>query len=184
MALGLSHWVTYRPDRRIMAASLVLSATTFAVYLGYFDILVPFIPRGSVRANSGLFFALPVFLLVSGQTLIDTLVTHTSVALAAPEKKDALRAYFVASFQVLLFSVIYIVFPHYGPYTFVVYFMPGESFGRFAYLILVAWVLAVVFATTELSTWAFGVQHDRRFSLSKRLLLSATTLAIVLVAAS
>lgn len=180
----LSQWVTYDADRRLMALSLALSGSALVVYLGYFDILAPAIPHGSVRANSGSFFIVPVFLLVAGQTLIDTWLTHTSVALAAPEKRDALKAYFVASLQVLLFSLIYVVFPFYGPYTFVIYFMPGESFGPLAYPILVLWVFAVVLVTAKAATWAFGLRNDARFRLPKMLLLSATTLAIILVAAS
>lgn len=182
--MGLGGYVTYRWDSRVFAASLLLSAAAFAVYLGYFDILVPFIPQGSVRANSGIFFALPVFILLGGQILIDTWLTHISIALGAPGEKDALKAYLVASVQILLFSAYYILFPHYGPYTYVVYFMPGESFGRFAYLILVAWTLVIVLATTFVIGWAFKLGKDSRLGLLRRMLLAATTLAIIMVTAS
>ena len=184
MGLRLERFVTYRSDYKVLAAALCLTGAPFAVYLGYFDILAPAIPQGSVRANSGAFFAVPVFLLLSGQTLIATWLTHISMAVASPERKDALRAYLVASFQVLLFSGFYVLFPFYGPYTFVVYFMPGESFGRFAYVILVGWTLAIILATTALTKRAFNLDGDTRLGLARRLLLAATTLVIVLVTAS
>ena len=117
MGFALSRYVMYRPNVRLLAASLLLSFATFAIYLRYFDILAPFIPDGSVRLNSGVFFALPVFLLLGGQTIFDMWFTHVSVTLATPEKRDALKAYFVASFIILLFSVYYVIFPYYGPYT-------------------------------------------------------------------
>lgn len=183
MGFSLSRYVMYRSNVKLLAASLLLSAATFAVYLRYFDILVPFIPDGSVRVNSGLFFAFPVFLLLGGQTLFDLWFTHVSVALATPEKRDALKAYFVASFQILLFSLYYVIFPYYGPYAYIVYFMPDQSFGRLAYPILIAWTLVIVAGTYLLTKWAFGL-GDSGFGAKRRLLLASGALAMIMVMAS
>jgi hypothetical protein len=183
MGLSISRWVTYKPDARLFVASLCLSAATFVVYLRYFDILAPFIPEGSVRASSGAFFALPVFLLVGGQTLIAMWFLHSSIALASPEKRDALKAYFVSAFQILLFSVYYLMFPHYGPYVFVVYWMPGESFGSFAYLFLVIWTLAIILGTYLVTQRAFKID-GAHFGKAKRLLLAAGVLSMMIVIAS
>lgn len=175
--------MTYRFNAKTLAASLLLSLVTFGIYLRYYDILAPFIPEGSVRDNSGIYFAIPVFLLLGGQTLFDLWFTHVSVALAVPEKRDALKAYFVASFQVLLFSGYYVIFPYYGPYTYIVYFMPGQSFGPFAYPILVGWTLAIVAGTYLLTRWTFGFGSSG-FGTKKRLLLASSALAMIMVMAS
>lgn len=52
MGFRLGQWVTYKPNAKLFVGSLCLSVAAFAVYLRYFDILAPFIPEGSVRANS------------------------------------------------------------------------------------------------------------------------------------
>ena len=184
MGFDLGRYVTYRRDRRLLLASLCLSTATFAIYLQYFDILAPYIPQGSVRSNSGIFFGLPVFILLGGQTLFDTWFMHTSITLGAPDKRDALKAYFVASFQILLFSGYYVIFPYYGPYTYVVYFMPGESFGSLAYPILIAWTLAIIVGTYLLTEWAFRIENDSHFGRKRKLLLAAGALALILVMAS
>lgn len=182
--IGLDRWVTYKPSARLLVASVVLSVTTFAVYLRYFDILAPFIPDGSVRANSGLFFGVPVFVLLGGQTLLAVWFTHSSITLAAPEKRDALKAYFVVSFEILMFSFYYVIFPYYGPYTFIVYFMPSEAFSRFAYPVLVAWTLTIVLGTYLLMQRTFRIQNTPRLGTARKLLLVAGVLAVILVTAS
>jgi hypothetical protein len=184
VGLNLDRIVTYRPDKRLFVASLLLSVATFAVYSRYFDILAPFIPSGSVRDNSGLFFALPVFILLGGQTLFDMWFTHAAIKLATPERRDALRAYLVAAIQILLFSGYYVLFPHYGPYIYIVYWMPGLSFGRFAYPIVIAWTLAVILGTFLVTEWAFKSERGDNFGVWKRLLLAAGTLTMIMVIAS
>lgn len=182
--IGLARWVTYKPNSRLMAAGLLLSVMTFGVYLRYFDILAPYIPQGSVRANSGVFFGVPVFLLLGGQTLFAMWLTHVTITVASPEKRDALKAYFVASFEILLFSLYYVIFPYYGPYTFIVYFMPGEAFGGLAIPILVAWTLAIVLGTYLVTQLTFRIQNTPRLGTARKLLLAASALAVILVMAS
>ena len=181
---GIERYVAYRMDGRLLAASLAVSATTFAIYAQYFDILVPFIPGGSVRVNSGLFFVLPITLLLSAQTLFATWITHMVVGAAAPEKKDALKAYFVAAVEIFLFSVFYAFFPYYGPYTFIVYFMPGASFGPDCFPLLVGWTLVTIVGSALLTRRTFGLPSDERFGTLRNLLFAAAILALIMVTAS
>jgi hypothetical protein len=183
MGFSLHQWVTYKPDAKLFLASFCLSVATFVVYLRYFDILAPVIPDGSVRASAGDFFAIPVFILVGGQTLIAMWLVHFSIALASPENRDALRAYFVSAFQILLFSGYYVIFPHYGAYIYIVYWIHGENFGTFAYPILILWTLAIVLGTYLATLWAFKVDGSR-FGTTKRLLLAAGVLSMMIVIAS
>jgi hypothetical protein len=184
LGFRLGDLMTYRMDFRLLATALCFTAATFAIYLGFFDILVPSIPGGSVRSNSGAFFVIPVVLLLSGQTLFATWLTHVSITNVTPERKDALKAYFVASFEILLFSAFYLLFPNYGPYTFIVYFMPNSNFGPASYPVLVVWTLATVLATYVLIRWIFKLEDGTRFGTTKRLLLAAAMLALVMVMAS
>jgi hypothetical protein len=184
MGFALNRYLTYRPNTRLLVAGMCLSVATFAIYFRYFDILAPAIPQGSVRANAGDFFGIPIFLLLGGQTIFDIWFMHVSITLASPEKRDALKAYLVASFQILLFSVYYIIFPYYGPYTFVVYFMPGQSFGAWAYPVLVLWTLVIVVGTYLVTQRTFGIDSTPRFGTMRKLLLAAGALALILVMAS
>lgn len=184
MQFKLSRFLAYRMDRRLLFVSLCFSVTTFAVYETFFDILVPFVPGGSVRSNSGPFFLVPVLLLLSAQTLFITWLTHVVIATVAPSEKDALRAYCVASGQILLFSIFYVFFPYYGPYTFVVYFMPNQGFAPYTYPILVVWTVTTILVTFLLIRRAFRLESNSNFGSGRRLLLAATMLAITMVIAS
>lgn len=180
----LDGFIEYRMNTSLLLLSFCFSAVTLFVYAQYFDILAPFIPGGSVRANSGLFFILPTTLLLCGQTLFATWLTHVAIAMVAPGRKDALKAYFVASAQIMLFSFFYVMFPYYGPYTFVVYLMPGQSFGSASYPILVVWTVAIVVAGSLLFRRAFRLQNGTNFGPFRNLLFGATLLAVVMVMAS
>jgi len=184
MGLRLDRLVTYKPNTRLLIASMLLSIATFVIYLRYFDILAPSIPQGSVRANSGVFFGLPVFLLLGGQTLFTMWLTHVSITVTSPANRDALKAYFIASFEILLFSFYYVIFPYYGPYTYVIYFMPNETFGEFAYPMLVIWTLVIILGSYLLMGRTFNIKNNRQLGTAKKLLLVASALAMILVMAS
>jgi hypothetical protein len=169
---------------RVFLLSFLFSAGTFVVYEKYFDILAPFIPGGSVRASYGVFFLVPIILLISAQTLFITWLTYIAVRTAAPGKSDALRAYLVTSVEVFLFSMYYVFFPFYGPYTFVTYFTPSNSFGATAYPILVLWTIATILVTFVLLKRVFRLDDVPSLGPVRRLLLAATMLAIMMVTAS
>ena len=154
------------------------------MYGSYFDILVPFIPGGSVRAIYGGFFVIPIILLVSAQTLFTTWLAHISVNTGAPGKGDALRAYFVASVEVFLFTIYYVIFPFHGPYTFIVYFTPANTFGPSALPIVIGWTVFTILATLVLLRRVFRLETTQKFGPVRMLLLAATMLAMMMVTAS
>jgi len=171
-------------NTKVFLLSFLFSVGTFVVYQKYFDILAPFIPGGSVRASYGVFFLVPITLLISAQTLFITWLAYIAVNTAAPGKSDALKAYFVTSVEVFLFSMYYVFFPFYGPYTFVTYFTPSNSFGATAYPILVFWTVATILVTFMLLKRVFGLDNQASFGPVRRLHLAATMLAIMMVTAS
>jgi hypothetical protein len=181
----LEKYVTYQKNNKLLAFSLFVSALTYLVYAAFFDILVPFIPRGSVRYNSGVYFAIPIFFLICGQTLFLIFLLHLSMRTIAPDQRDALRAYFVASMHVLLFSILYAFFPYYGPYTLIVYFMPNENFTSYSYPLLVLWIVLIILATYLLVKRAFHLESaTANIGPRRMLLLAATMLAITMAIAS
>lgn len=137
-----------------------------------------------MRASYGVFFLVPVILLVSGQTLFTTWLAHISVSTAAPGKGDALKAYFVAAVEVFLFSLYYVIVPFYGPYTFVVYFTPIDTFGSYDYLMITLWTIFAILVTYLLLRRVFRLEATPSFGPVRMLLLAATMFAMMLVAAS
>lgn len=122
--------------------------------------------------------------MTSAQTLFITWLTHIVIAVVSPSRKDALKAYLVASEAIFLFSVLYVLFPYYGPYTFIVYFTPNSGFGITDYLVLVAWTAVTILGTSVLIKQVFRLENQDNFGLGRRLLLAATMLAIAMVIAS
>lgn len=182
--LRLNKYILYKWNPAIFFLSLSFSIGALVVYGFFFDILAPYIPGGSVRASYGVFFAIPIILLVSGQTLFTTWLAHISVKTAAPGKGDGLRAYFVASVEVFLFSIYYIMFPSYGPYTFVVFFTPGDTFGPAALPVVIGWTVFTILATFVILRRVFRLEATPNFGSVRMLLLAATMLAMMMVTAS
>jgi hypothetical protein len=184
MQFDLGKYVTYEPNKRVAIVSLGFSIATFAVYGTFFDILAPFIPGGSVRFNSGTFFLVPVFLLLSGQTLFVTWLVHVAITMVAASIRDFLKAYLVASVHVFLFSIFYVLYPHYGPYTFIVYFMPNQNFAFYSYPPLIIWTTFTVLATYIMIKRIYRLENSSHFGQGRRLLLAASMLALTMVMAS
>jgi hypothetical protein len=137
-----------------------------------------------VKAIYGIFFAIPILLLVSAQTLFTTWLAHISVNTGAPGKGDALKAYFVASVEVFLFSLYYAIFPFHGPYTFIVYFTPANTFGPTALPIVIGWTVFTILVTFVLLRLVFRLEATPKFGPVRMLLLAATMLAMMMVTAS
>ncbi|MGI0078247.1 MAG: hypothetical protein ACRECH_01335 [Nitrososphaerales archaeon] len=184
MAILLSKYLSYEKNDRLFVLSLLFSAATFVVYMVYFDILVPFIPQGSVRYNSDGFFAIPVFLLISAQTLFVTYFLHATIKAIDQKKRDLLKAYFVSSVEIFLFSLLYVFFPYYGPYTYVVYFMPGENFPLLSYPLLVFWTMITILATSLMIEREFHLVQNRHIGPKRLFILGATMLAAIIAMAS
>jgi len=137
-----------------------------------------------VKASYGIFFAIPIILLVSAQTLFTTWLVHISVKTSAPGKGDALRAYFVASAEVFLFSLYYVIFPFHGPYTFIVYFTPANTFGPVALPVVIGWTVFTILVTFVLLKRIFRLETTPKLGPVRMLLLVATMLAMMMVTAS
>ncbi|HEV2225941.1 MAG TPA: hypothetical protein VGR56_03950 [Nitrososphaerales archaeon] len=180
----LSRYISYKWNPTIFLLSMCFSVGALVVYGFFFDILVPFIPGGSVKASYGVYFVIPIVLLVSAQTLFTTWLAHISVSTGAPGKGDALRAYLVASVEVFLFSLYYVIFPFHGPYTFIVYFTPANTFGQTALAVVIGWTMFIIVVTFVLLRRVFRLEGTPRFGPVRMLLLAATMLAMMLVTAS
>jgi hypothetical protein len=106
------------------------------------------------------------------------------VSTSAPGKGDALKAYLVASVEVFLFSLYYVIFPTWGPYTFVVYFTPVRVFEPTALPLVILWTIFTILATFALLRRVFRLEATPRFGPVRMLLLAATMLAMMMVTAS
>lgn len=137
-----------------------------------------------MKASYGIFFVIPIILLVSAQTLFTTWLAHISVSTGAPGKGDALRAYCVASVEVFLFSLYYVIFPFHGPYTFIVYFTPANTFGQTALPVVISWTIFTILVTFGLLRRVFRLETTPKFGPVRVLLLAATMLAMMMVTAS
>lgn len=137
-----------------------------------------------MKAIYGIFFVIPLILLVSAQTLFTTWFAHIAVKTGAPGKGDALKAYFVASIEVFLFSLYYLIFPFHGPYTFVVFFTPANTFGPTALPIVILWTVFTILVTFVLLRRVFRLEATPSFGPVRMLLLAATMLAMMMVTAS
>ncbi|MDA4119349.1 MAG: hypothetical protein OK436_02060 [Thaumarchaeota archaeon] len=182
--ISLSRYISYHWTPKLFLLSLCFSIGAFVIYGIYFDILVPFIPGGSVKASYGIFFVIPITLLVSAQTLFTTWLAHVAVSSGAPGKGDALKAYLVASVEVFLFSLYYVIFPSHGPYTFVVFFTSANTFGPMALPIVIAWTVFTILLTFLLLRRVFRLEATPKFGPVRMLLLAATMLAMMMVTAS
>ncbi|HEV2137877.1 MAG TPA: hypothetical protein VGR53_03480 [Nitrososphaerales archaeon] len=180
----LSRYISYKWNPTIFILALCFSVGAIVAYGFFFDILAPFLPGGSVKASYGVFFVVPLILLVSAQTLFTTWLAHISVTAGAPGKGDALRAYFVASVEVFLFSLYYVIYPFYGPYTFIVYFTTANTFGQTALPVVIGWTIFTILVTLVLLRRVFRLEATPKFGPVRMLLLAATMLAMMMVTAS
>ena len=182
--MTLSRYLTYQRDSKIFGLSLSFSAATFVIYSLYFDILAPFIPGGSVRQNSGPFFEIPVLVLLGAQTLFITYLVHIQIKILDQSKRDLTKAYLASSATIFLFSIFYALFPYYGPYAYVVYFMPGNTFPSYAIPVLVIWTLAIIFVSAFAVRRLFHLDGSKEIGPKRTLLMAATILAVIIAMAS
>lgn len=176
----LSNWVAYKKNNSILFLSFVFIILSFSIYSLYFDILIPGIPSGSYRKNVGDYFIFPVFFLISAQILSNSGIIHTVIKAVAPEKKDFLKAFFVSSVLVFLFSVLYVVFPFYGPFLYIV-----RSIGSFdvpTYLFLALWTSFSIFLTNHLMRKMYSL--GKSLAWKKTLLITAFLFAMTMSMAS
>lgn len=166
--------LAYRKDNRLLSATVIFTALAFAVYLLYFDILIPGLPDGSYRLAVGQWFAVPSLMLALGQALIFGFFLHMTVS-AFTRRSDFLKAVFVSSFLTFLFSLTYIIFPSYGPFYFIVFAVGGPWH---ALPVEILWSAVIVTAGAFLIRGFYGLP------LKVSLFASALVVAGITVAAS
>jgi hypothetical protein len=150
--MGLSRIVAYKRNDKLLAVTLVVLFVAVVNYYLNFDVLSPDIGNvsGSVKANMGSFFLIPVLVLTIIQLFYAAGILHLVTRSFYFEKRDFLKALFVASFLILLFSGFYTLVPHWGPYTFLTGSFRGVPPDTYA--LLAGW-LAILLGTTTLLVW-------------------------------
>lgn len=104
-----------------MASAIVFAVAAFAIYMLFYDTLIPGLPQGSYRLANPSGFVLSTFWLVTGQIIIAGFILHLMAAAVDRKREDMLRALCIVSVMTFLFSVTYFIFPNYGPFFYVVY---------------------------------------------------------------
>ena len=98
------------------------------IYLLFYDILIPGLPNGSYRLAVGQFFAIPSLLLLLGQVLIGGMIILFASSSIKKEKLNAdnfAKPLFIASFLTLIFAVMYVIYPFFGPFYYIVFSSGG-----------------------------------------------------------
>ena len=134
--MGLSRRIAYKRNDALLVLAFLLLALAVANYYFFFDVLAPNIGNtsGSVKSNMGALFVAPVVVLTAIQVVYAAGVLHLVVRSFFFEKRDFLKAFFISSCVVLLFSVYYTLVPTWGPYTFLTGSFRGVSTTTYAVL--------------------------------------------------
>ncbi|MBI2675487.1 MAG: hypothetical protein HYX24_03445 [Candidatus Aenigmarchaeota archaeon] len=128
---------------KYLVPSMALGAASFFVYVAFFDILMPGLPEGSYRLAVGQLFAIPSFILAFGQIAISAIfLYHIAAANGAKVAGTFSRSVFVASVLTFLFSLTYVIFPHFGPFYYIVF--AAEKAPANVLPIEIAWTLAAL----------------------------------------
>jgi hypothetical protein len=153
--LGPSNRITYEKNPVLLGLSFLILSVAVVNYYLFFDILAPGFPNGgSIKASMGPAFVAPILSLTAVQVLFSSGVLHLTMRGFYPAKRDYLKAFFVGSVLVALYSVYYALVPSYGPYTF----MTGPYRGVAAsnYLMLAVWTALIILTTTFLIKRVYG----------------------------
>ena len=176
--MGLANRLHYSRNPLLLASAFVALFLAVVNYFLFFDVLSPEVGGGSIKANMGAFFLVPVLLLTCVQVLYSTGVLHLVTRSFYFERRDFLKAFFVSSILVLLYSGYYTLVPSWGPYTFLTGAFRGVPAA--VYLILALWTAVVIVATTIL---IHRVYRFKKGELRWRVLvLVAASLFIVVMA--
>jgi hypothetical protein len=136
----------------------VLLALAVVVYSLFFDVLSPEVANGgSVRSNLGPAFVLLAIVLTAVQAAYASGVLHLVTRSFYFDRRDYLKALFVASVLIFLYSGYYILVPYWGPYTFLT--GPLRGVAPVEYLILGLWTAVVILATSLLIRRIYGFKR-------------------------
>jgi len=108
-------------ELRVLFVLLSVMILTFVVYFMFFDILIPNLPSDSYRSAIGIWFVIPIVLLLLGQTVISGIILYLFSKVANPNNADFLRALLIAGILTFCFSLTYMFFPGYGPFYYLVF---------------------------------------------------------------
>lgn len=114
-------------NKNYLACAVIFSLIAFAVYLQFFDILIPGLPNGSYRLAVGQFFAIPAFMLAGGQVLIGGAIIFFAASTFG-KAREFEKSLFISSVLVLMFSLTYVLFPMYGPFYYIVFAVGGPPY--------------------------------------------------------
>jgi len=180
--MGLSKRLAYRRNDALLGLTVLLFALAVVNYYVNFDILAPGIGNGtgSVRADMGPYFLIPILVLAAVQALYVSGVLHLVTRAFYSEKRDFLKALFVSSLLVLLYSIFYTIFPSWGPYLYIVGTFRGTS--ALDYATLFAWTAVTIASTAYAIKVIYGFKKGE-IRTSMLLLISAALLTLVLAMA-
>lgn len=117
----MKEFFKFSKEPRTFFLLLSVMILTFVVYFMFFDILIPNLPSDSYRSAIGIWFVIPIVLLMFGQTVISGIILYLFSKVANPNNADILRAFLVAGILTFCFSLTYMFFPEYGPFYYLVF---------------------------------------------------------------
>ncbi|HUI86799.1 MAG TPA: hypothetical protein VLY21_06565 [Nitrososphaerales archaeon] len=145
----------YKASRPLFVSALVALALAVVNYYLFFDVLAPGLGNsGSVKASLGPAFVFPVLLLAVIQVSYAAGVLHLVTRSFYPDRHDFLKALFVGSVLVLMYSIYYTLVPNWGPYTFLT--GPLRDVPAIQYVVLGVWTAVVIAATALLIRRVYG----------------------------
>lgn len=140
--------LSFKKNNAMLVGSFLILFAAVVNYYFFFDVLAPEIQFGSVKANMGGFFIVPVIVLASIQVVYAAGVLHLVIRSFYLERRDFLKAFFISSFLVFLFSVYYTLVPTWGPYSFLTGWYRGVTLATYG--ILALWTGVILFVTSML----------------------------------
>lgn len=180
--MGLSRRLAYKRNDTMFGVTIFLLGVAAANYYAFFDILAPGISNGSgsVKSSMGIYFLIPIVVLTVVQALYVSGLLHLVTRAFYAEKRDFVKALFVSSVEVLLYSVYYTIYPSWGPYLIIVGTFRGTSAA--SYLVLLGWTAVIVGVIAIVINGVYGFKKGE-IRRSILVLLSAALLGLVLALA-
>ncbi len=157
--------------------ALALGMVSLAIYINFYDILIPGLPNGSYRLWVGQLFAIPSFLLMFGQIAVSAIFLYNIAAAGGAKVRGTFfRAVLVAAVMTFFFAFTYVMYPGFGPYYYI-FFTQGQQ-PPHVLLTEIAWTVASLLASSLLYSRIY------RLGFRKSLFYVALVHAFINVAAS
>lgn len=146
----------YRMNARRLVIGVACAVVAYVLYLSYYDILIPGLPEGSYRLATTLGFAVASFLLVGGQILIGGFLINVMAAFGRARNEDCLKGDSIASVMTVLFALTYAIFPHFGPFYYIVFSATQGAW--YVMLFEVLWSAFIVLIGAALIRWQYNIR--------------------------